>query len=60
LKNAAESGMTARNTIVVPCIVNSWLYVSAETNPMLGRMSCVRMSTASSPPTMKKKSAVQR
>ncbi len=60
LKNAAESGMTARNTIVVPCIVKSWLYVSAETNPMFGRASCVRIITASSPPIRKNASAVQR
>ena len=24
--------MMTRNTIVVPCIVNSWLYVSGPTN----------------------------
>jgi len=39
LKNAAERGMTARKIIVVPCIVNSWLYISAETTVPLGTAS---------------------
>jgi len=29
LKNAADIGITARKIIVVPCMVNSELYVSA-------------------------------
>ena len=61
LKNAADSGMSARNTIVVPCIVNSWLNVSALTpRPPSGRASCARMINASNPPTRKNANAVQK
>ena len=52
--------MMARKTIVVPCIVNSWLNVSADTSVPFGRISCARMTAASRPPTMKKKSAETR
>ena len=52
--------MMTRKTIVVPCIVNSWLNVSAETAPMFGRINWYRIRTASTPPTRKKKSAVWR
>ena len=36
LKNAADSGMIARKIIVVPCIVNSWLYASADNTWLFG------------------------
>ncbi len=60
LKNAADSGMTARKIIVVPCIVNSWLNVSAETTVPFGCISWARMITASRPPIRKNTSAVTR
>jgi len=60
LKNAADSGMIARKIMVVPCIVNIWLYISAVRILPFGYISCQRMSPASTPPTMKKKSAVKR
>ena len=61
LKNAADSGMSARNTIVVPCIVNSWLNVSALTpSPPSGRASWARMMSASRPPIRKNPNAVQK
>ena len=31
LKKAARKGMITRNTMMVPCIVNSWLYSLGET-----------------------------
>ena len=40
--------MTTRKIIVVPCIVNSWLYISADTTWPFGPCSCMRMITASS------------
>ncbi|MFM2382296.1 MAG: hypothetical protein RL515_283, partial [Verrucomicrobiota bacterium] len=39
LKNAADSGMTPRKIIVVPCMVNSWLYMRAVTKSLSGRAS---------------------
>ena len=54
LKNAAESGMTPRKIIVVPCMVNSWLYMRAVTKSLSGRANCVRMAKASTPPMRKK------
>ena len=48
----------ARNTIVVPCIVNSALNVSALTTVSFGRASCSRMISASIPPSRKNAKAV--
>ena len=50
--------MIARKIIVVPCIVNSALYVSALTTAPCGRASCSRMINASMPPMIKKPNAV--
>ena len=50
--------MIARNTMVVPCMVNSALNVSALTTVLFGRASCSRMINASIPPTAKNVSAV--
>ena len=50
--------MIAMKIMVVPCIVNSWLYVSADTSVPFGPYSCSRMISASMPPTTKKASAV--
>jgi hypothetical protein len=58
LPNAAASGITTRNTMVVPCMVNSWLYSSALSTAPLGVASWPRISRASTPPTMKKAKAV--
>ncbi len=46
-------GTTNRNTIVVPCIVNSWLYVCGLTSVFSGAPSCRRIISASAPPRMK-------
>ena len=37
LKNMALSGMIARKIMVVPCIVNSWLYVSGRQERVVRR-----------------------
>src|SRR4051812_1767166 len=54
---AAPMGMTTRKIMVVPCIVNTWLYRSALSSLPLGRASCRRMWRASTPPKMKKNMA---
>ena len=53
----ALNGMTPRKIIVVPCIVNSWLYVSGERKLLSGWRSCHRISSASSPPIRKNRKA---
>ena len=42
LKNMALSGMIARKIMVVPCMVNSWLYVSGRRNVLFGDPSWIR------------------
>ena len=56
--NAAPIGITTRKTIVVPCIVKTWLYRSALSSLPSGAASCMRISSASMPPMRKKNSAV--
>ncbi len=46
--------MAKRNTIVVACIVNIWLYMSALRTFPSGAANCKRINNASTPPTMKK------
>jgi hypothetical protein len=58
LKNAADSGITTRKIIVVPCMVNNWLNVSADTTCSFGPFSCHRMIDASRPPIANQASAV--
>jgi hypothetical protein len=58
LKNMALSGMIARKIMLVPCMVNSWLYVSGLRKVLSGLASWIRISSASRPPTRKKKNAV--
>ena len=47
-------GTTNRKIIVVPCIVNSSLYVLGSSSVLFAWLSCRRMSSASVPPRMKK------
>ena len=54
----AESGITPRKIMVVPCMVNSWLNRSADTRVLFGRISCRRMISASRPPNKKNRNAV--
>ena len=51
-------GMPTRNTIVVPCIVNIWLYCPAVSTVPFGWKSWRRISSASTPPSTRKTSAV--
>ena len=60
MKKAALRGMSARNTIVVPCIVKSSVKRSADTMSASGLDSCRRMISASTPPSMKKERDVTR
>ena len=60
LKNAALSGMTTRKIMVVPCIVNSSLNISADTTRPFGNISWRRMMLASRPPTRNQNSEVPR
>ena len=54
----ATIGMTKRKIIVVACIVNIWLYFSADRIVPFGPASWARMSRASTPPRTKKNIAV--
>jgi hypothetical protein len=42
------------NSMMVPCMVNNWLYCSALRNCIPGRASSARMTSAITPPSMKK------
>ena len=44
--------------MIVPCMVNSWLYCSGDRNCSPGRASSARMSSAIKPPIMKNANAV--
>ena len=43
--------MPTKNTIVVPCIVNSRLNVNGDTKSLCGLMSWIRIIRASAPAT---------
>jgi hypothetical protein len=49
--NAKNIGVAKKNSMIVPCIVKSWLYCSGERNCRPGRASSPRMSIAITPPT---------
>ena len=53
LPNAKNSGVANISSMIVPCIVNSWLYCSGDRNCSPGRASSARISMAISPPMMK-------
>ena len=58
LKNAALNGITTRNIIVVPCIVNTWLYTSGVKKLPSGPDNCILIRRASIPPTRNQKNAI--
>ena len=58
LKNAAPIGMIAKKIIVVPCIVNNWLYISGLTKSIPGAANCILIKRASIPPVRKRMKAV--
>ena len=61
LAKPANSGVANRNNIIVPCIVNSWLYCSfVGTTCMPGANSSARINIAMIPAIPKKMNAVTR
>jgi hypothetical protein len=52
--------MTKRKTIVTPCNVKVSSNADGDRRPLSGRMSCVRISSASTPPAAKKARAVKK
>ena len=58
--NPANSGVANISSMIVPCIVNAWLNCSFETICVPGRASSARMTSARTPPTMKKANEVIR
>src|SRR5690606_24504149 len=50
-------GMPARKIIVTPCMVKTWVYTSADSSLAPGTARWVRISSASDPPTSRKKKA---
>jgi hypothetical protein len=51
-------GIPMKNTMVAPCIVNSWLNTSGETTLPPGQNSFQRMTSASQPATTRKNRTV--
>ena len=51
--------MPMKNTIVVPCIVNSWLKASGPRKSLRGQNSCKRSSMASQPAMTRKTTAMR-
>ena len=60
LANANTIGVANSSSMIVPCMVNSWLYCSGDRNCIPGRANSARMSSASTPPNMKKVNEVTR
>ncbi len=61
LAKPAKSGVAKSSSMIVPCIVKSWLYCSGlSTICRPGAMSSARMSRAISPPSMKKMNEVMK
>ena len=54
---ASTAGTANRNIIVVPCIVNSWLYSDGPTSVFSGTASCVRITSARIPASRKNRNA---
>ncbi len=53
-------GVAYSSSMIVPCMVNSWLNCSWDRNCKPGAASSVRISSAIAPPTMKKANEVTR
>ena len=54
LANPNTIGVAYSSSMIVPCMVNSWLYCSLDRNCSPGSASSVRMNSAISPPVKKK------
>ncbi len=61
LAKPANNGVAKSNSMMVPCMVNNWLYCSFDcTNWMPGSKSSRRITRAITPPMMKKMNEVMR
>ena len=60
LANPTNSGVANSSSMIVPCMVNSWLYCSLLTSCMPGRASSARMTSAIRPPIRKNTNEVIR
>ena len=60
LPNANTIGVAKNSSMIVPCIVNSWLYWSTEKICSSGRASSARISSAMKPPTKNQMNDVAR
>ena len=60
LANPTNSGVANSSSMIVPCIVNSWLKVSSLTTLEPGWARFARMSSARTPPNRKNRNDVTR
>ena len=60
LANPTNSGVANSSSMIVPCMVNSWLYCSLLTIWLPGRASSARITMAIRPPTRKNTNEVIR
>jgi len=60
LANPTNSGVANSSSMIVLCMVNSWLYCWSDTMWLSGPSSWARMIIAISPAAMKKKNEVIR
>jgi hypothetical protein len=58
--NPNRMGVAYSSSMIVPCMVNSWLYCSGDRNCICGTASSARISSAMAPPIMKKTNDVTR
>lgn len=58
LPNAKNSGVAKSSSMIVPCIVKSWLYSSSLTTWLPGKASSARISRAIRPPMRNHANAV--
>ncbi len=60
LANPANVGVANSSSMIVPCMVNAWLYCSWDSHWIPGRASSARMAIASAPAMRKKTNDVIR
>ncbi len=59
MANPNTIGVAYSSSMMVPCMVNNSLYCSYDRNCIPGRASSARISSAITPPTMKKNNDVE-
>jgi hypothetical protein len=60
LAKPAKVGVANSSSMIVPCMVNAWLYCSVDRNCRPGRASSALIAIARTPPTRKKQNEVIR